>query len=172
MLCDVIAEVSALVGLTHEPQSIFVHSAEIGASSLHMVEDPKVHGSFPFHKCEAAIQPASRSAAPQVLYGNLLDVGAVAATCSCPPPTVPTVGSGGGVRIGGLIVRHCAKPVFLAGGLNAANVSLAIEIVQPYGLDVCSGVRTDGRLDPAKLAAYVTAVEASAGSRLERFRWG
>lgn len=61
------------------------------------------------------------------------------------------------------IVRRCGKPVFLAGGLNAANVRLAIEVVQPYGLDVCTGVRTDGRLDPEKMSAYVAAVAMSAG---------
>lgn len=42
-------------------------------------------------------------------------------------------------------------PMFLAGGLNPDNVAEAIEIVQPYGIDICSGVRTNGKLDPAKL---------------------
>jgi len=49
-------------------------------------------------------------------------------------------------------------PLFLAGGLNAANVREAIETVRPYGVDVCSGVRTAGGLDPEKLAAFVAAV--------------
>jgi phosphoribosylanthranilate isomerase len=49
-------------------------------------------------------------------------------------------------------------PVFLAGGLRAENVREAIETVGPWGLDVCSGVRTEGRLDPEKLAAFFTAV--------------
>lgn len=52
------------------------------------------------------------------------------------------------------IVETCGKPVFLAGGLNAANVREAIEIVQPFGLDICSGVRTDGKLDERKLEAF------------------
>lgn len=46
-------------------------------------------------------------------------------------------------------------PVYLAGGLMRKNLRDAIHTVQPYGLDVCSGVRTDGRLDPDKLAAFV-----------------
>lgn len=56
-------------------------------------------------------------------------------------------------------VRASEKPVFLAGGLSAANAADAIRQVRPYGLDLCSGVRTDGRLDPAKLAAFILAVE-------------
>lgn len=51
-------------------------------------------------------------------------------------------------------------PVFLAGGLTAANVAEAIRLVQPFGLDLCSGVRTGGHLDEAKLAAFFAAVAA------------
>lgn len=49
-------------------------------------------------------------------------------------------------------------PVYLAGGLRAENVGDAIRQVGPFGIDVCSGVRTDGALDPTKLAAFVDAV--------------
>ncbi len=56
------------------------------------------------------------------------------------------------------IVESCGKPVFLAGGLNADNVREAIETVQPFGLDLCSGVRTEGKLDLRKLEAFFTAV--------------
>lgn len=65
-------------------------------------------------------------------------------------------------RLSRRIVEMCGKPVFLAGGLNAANVRDAIETVEPFGLDVCSGVRTDGKLDPEKLARFFEAV-ATAG---------
>jgi phosphoribosylanthranilate isomerase len=46
-------------------------------------------------------------------------------------------------------------PVFLAGGLNPENVMQAIEEVQPFAVDVCSGVRTDGNLDRKKLELFI-----------------
>jgi phosphoribosylanthranilate isomerase len=49
-------------------------------------------------------------------------------------------------------------PLFLAGGLHAGNVAEAVAAVQPHGLDLCSGVRTGGHLDPAKLRAFMAAV--------------
>ena len=52
--------------------------------------------------------------------------------------------------------------MYLAGGLTAANAAEAITTVRPHALDVCSGVRTDGRLDAAKLAAFFAAVRAVA----------
>jgi phosphoribosylanthranilate isomerase len=52
-------------------------------------------------------------------------------------------------------------PVYLAGGLRAENLGEAIDRVQPFGVDVCSGVRSDGQLDEAKLAAFFRALQAS-----------
>ena len=49
-------------------------------------------------------------------------------------------------------------PVYLAGGLNPENVGRAIAQVQPFGVDVCSGLRTDGRLDAKKLEHFMHAV--------------
>lgn len=52
------------------------------------------------------------------------------------------------------IVEASPIPVFLAGGLNATNVRQAIDEVQPYGIDLCSSVRTEGKLDERKLEAF------------------
>lgn len=49
-------------------------------------------------------------------------------------------------------------PVYLAGGLTAENVRIAIRQVGPFGLDLCSGVRTNGHLDEEKLAHFFTQV--------------
>jgi phosphoribosylanthranilate isomerase len=45
-------------------------------------------------------------------------------------------------------------PIFLAGGLKADNVADAIRQVGPFGVDVCNGVRTNGKLDEAKLSEF------------------
>jgi phosphoribosylanthranilate isomerase len=45
-------------------------------------------------------------------------------------------------------------PIFLAGGLNPGNLAEAVREVGPFAVDVCTGVRTKGRLDDAKLAAF------------------
>lgn len=56
------------------------------------------------------------------------------------------------------IVEQSTIPVFLAGGLNAENVQRAIDIVGPYGVDLCSSVRTNGHLDPKKLEDFFSNV--------------
>jgi phosphoribosylanthranilate isomerase len=60
------------------------------------------------------------------------------------------------------IVRRSRIPVFLAGGLNPDNVADAIRQVRPYGVDLCSRIRTDGALDADKLTRFVAAVRSTA----------
>ncbi|MEO5802151.1 MAG: phosphoribosylanthranilate isomerase [Verrucomicrobiota bacterium] len=52
-------------------------------------------------------------------------------------------------------------PVFLAGGLNSENVQLAMRAVGSFGLDVCSGVRSNGLLDKSKLINFLAAIHDS-----------
>ncbi|MCA9294269.1 MAG: phosphoribosylanthranilate isomerase [Phycisphaerales bacterium] len=61
------------------------------------------------------------------------------------------------------IVERSPVPVFLAGGLRADNIASAVAAVRPYGVDLCSGVRTNGALDAAKLDRFVTRLRATAG---------
>ena len=80
-----------------------------------------------------------------------------------PKASLKTLGGTGNVHNWDLsreIVKAVDVPVFLAGGLHAGNVRQAIETVQPFGVDVCSGVRTEGRLDPNKLEAFIKAVHS------------
>ncbi|HEU5090070.1 MAG TPA: phosphoribosylanthranilate isomerase [Roseiflexaceae bacterium] len=70
-------------------------------------------------------------------------------------------GSYGGTGVTGdwakaaaLASRH---PIILAGGLTPENVGTAIATVQPWGVDVSSGVETDGSKDPGKIQAFIAA---------------
>jgi phosphoribosylanthranilate isomerase len=59
------------------------------------------------------------------------------------------------------IVNACPRPVFLAGGLRPDNVADAIRAVRPFGVDLCTGVRTNDRLDVEKLLTFFRAVAAA-----------
>jgi phosphoribosylanthranilate isomerase len=65
-------------------------------------------------------------------------------------------------RVSRAIVESVPCPVFLAGGLRADNVAEAIAAVRPFAIDVCTGVRSEGRLDPDRLAAFMAAARRAA----------
>ena len=56
------------------------------------------------------------------------------------------------------IVKSVDVPVFLAGGLTPENVKNAVKKVNPFGIDVCTGVRSNGHLDEEKLAKFISAI--------------
>ena len=60
------------------------------------------------------------------------------------------------------IRERTSVPVFLAGGLGPHNARQAVDEVGAFGLDLCSGVRTDGRLDEAKLRRFFRALRSAA----------
>lgn len=53
---------------------------------------------------------------------------------------------------------RASVPLYLAGGLNPSNVGAAIESVRPFGVDICSGLRSNGLLDAAKVKAFMTVI--------------
>lgn len=80
-------------------------------------------------------------------------------------PSAPVAELGGTGRthdwsVSKSIVANVDRPVFLAGGITSANVAEAIRHVRPYGIDLCSGVRTNGLLDVVKLQALISAMQS------------
>jgi phosphoribosylanthranilate isomerase len=78
-------------------------------------------------------------------------------------PDAPVKELGGTGRVHDWTVSRAIRkaalvPVFLAGGLNPENVGEAITAVRPYAVDLCTGIRIDGRLDEARLVAFIRAV--------------
>ena len=67
-------------------------------------------------------------------------------------------------RIGATLRIH-NLPVFLAGGLDPTNIHDAITEVRPFGVNLCSGVRTNSALDPVRLTTFMTAVHLADESR-------
>lgn len=107
-----------------------------------------VHVSGPSSVCEA-LEAAS------MVDALLLDSGNPAAA-------VKELGGTGRVHdwaVSAQITSSVTKPVFLAGGLNAENVREAIAAVRPFGLDICTGLRDNGRLSPSKLRAFAAVVQ-------------
>lgn len=81
-----------------------------------------------------------------------------------PKAAIKTLGGTGNTHnwnISRELVEAVDVPVFLAGGLHAGNVQEAIGTVKPYAVDICSGVRTNGKLDVQKLQHFIHAVKSS-----------
>lgn len=66
-------------------------------------------------------------------------------------------GAGSGEVFDWKLIQNIKRPYFLAGGLTVENVSKAIERLNPFGVDVSSGIETDGLKDKEKMAAFVKA---------------
>lgn len=78
-----------------------------------------------------------------------------------PSLTVKELGGTGRVHdwsISRDICLRSPRPVFLAGGLHPGNVAEAVSIVRPFGVDLCTGIRTEGALNTARLARFMKAV--------------
>ena len=94
----------------------------------------------------------------QVVDALLLDSGRTAGA-------KPQFGGTGSVHdwsISRQFVESTDLPVYLAGGLSSKNIFDAIAAVRPAGVDVCSGVRTDGALDPEKLQLFIAEINRAA----------
>jgi len=67
-------------------------------------------------------------------------------------------GAGEGKAFDWTLLPHVRRPYLLAGGLTPENAAEAVGSLHPFGLDVSSGIETDGVKDPKKMRAFVDAV--------------
>ena len=152
-----------------EPAAIAAQQRRCGVNTIQLCD-----------ALDASAYPALRAALPGIALVQVIHVrneGAVAEAVRIAPmvdgllldsgdPTAAVKELGGTGRVhdwahSRRIVAEAPCPVFLAGGLNPDNVAEAIHHVGPYGVDLCTGVRTDGALDAAKLGAFMGAVAAA-----------
>ena len=182
---ELIAEIAAqipppiatfLLTSLQEPDAVIEQQRRCGCNTLQLVDAFPVHGyaklrrALPgvrivqvIHVIDNASVAEAQAVAPHV-DALLLDSGN-------PALAVKELGGTGRTHnweLSRQIVASVVRPVFLAGGLRAENVAAAIRAVQPFGIDVCSGVRTDGALDPTRLAAFMTAVHHATNAGIER----
>lgn len=146
-------------------EAIADHAAETGVNTVQIVDAPTVGAYERLRKAHPPLRiiqvihveddsavDAARRAAEHVDV-ILLDSGK-------PNAAVKTLGGTGDVHdwsISKQIVEAIDKPVFLAGGLNPENVREAVAFVNPYGVDICSGLRDKVRnyaLQADKLRAF------------------
>lgn len=67
-------------------------------------------------------------------------------------------GMGSGRTFDWSLLEGMERDYILSGGLNPGNISEAVGRYRPFGVDVSSGVETDGRKNPAKMVAFIEAV--------------
>jgi phosphoribosylanthranilate isomerase len=72
-------------------------------------------------------------------------------------------GSGDGRTFDWSLAQGVRRPFILAGGLAADNVARAIAATHPFGVDLSSGIETNGLKDPGKMASVVAAVRKASG---------
>lgn len=83
---------------------------------------------------------------------------AAANACSADLVLVDSGAGGTGTTFDWDLLQGMQRPFLLAGGLNPGNAEGAVAALRPYGVDVSSGIETDKKKDPEKMAAFVSAV--------------
>lgn len=144
--------------------AIIAHQQRVGANTIQLVDAvppntyAQLHKALPAIKVVQVIHVIDERNLDEALEAVQLGVDALLLDSGNPNLAVKELGGTGRVhnwQVSRKIVEQSRVPVFLAGGLKPGNVREAIDSVQPFGLDICSGVRTNGKLDAQKLEAFM-----------------
>jgi phosphoribosylanthranilate isomerase len=159
---------SFLLTCEQSSAAIIEHIKRTGVNTVQIVDEltagsyRHIKDELPYIRIVQVIHVIGEESIGQALAVHR-DVDAILLDSGNPKATIKTLGGTGNVHnwnISRELVKAVNVPVFLAGGLNAGNVKEAIEIVQPFAVDICSGVRTGGKLDAEKLNAFMSAVHS------------
>jgi phosphoribosylanthranilate isomerase len=158
---------SFLLTSNQSSEEIIHHVRRVDTNTVQIVDEltsgtyRDIRVSLPYLKIVQVIHVNDEECIEQAIRVSA-EVDALLLDSGAPKAAVKTLGGTGNVHnweISREIVKAVNVPVFLAGGLNAQNVRRAIEMVHPFGVDVCSGVRTNGKLDADKLKGFLSAVQ-------------
>jgi phosphoribosylanthranilate isomerase len=157
---------SFLLTSEQSSQEIIHHVKRVDTNTVQLVDElvtgtyADIRVSLPYLKIVKVIHVSDELSFDEAMRESA-EVDALLLDSGNPKALIKTLGGTGlthNWEISREIVRKVSVPVFLAGGLHAGNVKEAIRKVKPFGVDVCSGVRTLGKLDPAKLLSFFNAV--------------
>lgn len=156
---------TVLLTSRRDPASIVAHHRATGTSVIQLVDTlatgshEDLRAALPGIKLVQVIHVSGEASVDEALAA-VPRVDALLLDSGRPDLAVKELG-GTGRRHDWTLSRRIRElspiPIYLAGGLCADNARRAILEVGAFGIDVCSGVRTDGQLDPAKLAAFMLA---------------
>ena len=158
-----------LLSSATEPEELLAQCRQVAPTTLQIVDmvDPAAYAllrrELPALRLVQVVHVTSEQTVPEALAVATL-VDALLLDSGSPDAPVRLLGGTGKVHdwaISRRIVDDSPVPVFLAGGLTPANVTAAIRGVRPFGVDLCTGLRTEGELDESKLAAFMQAVAAA-----------
>ena len=147
---------------------IIAHQQRVGANTIQLVDAvpgnsyAQLRAALPAIKLVQVIHVIGEQSVDEALQAAELGIDALLLDSGNPTLAVKELGGTGRVHnweVSRRIVAQASVPVFLAGGLNPENVQKALDTVQPYGLDICSGVRTNGHLDARKLETFMRLVQ-------------
>lgn len=149
-----------------KPQNIISHHKRVQTSTIQIVDELEnreyhlIRNALPNVKLVQVIHVINENSVMEAIdLSNYVD--AILLDSGNPNLSIKELGGTGRTHNWELsreIRKSIPIPLFLAGGLNKDNVKQALEIVEPFGLDLCSGVRTDGKLDRKKLKDFFNAI--------------
>ena len=157
-----------------EPEAIIAQHRRLGTTAIQLCDalPPGSHArlreALPGVRLVQVIHVTGEASYDEAMAAAS-DVDALLLDSGNPTLSVKELGGTGRVHDWTISRRICSDagvPVFLAGGLRPENVAEALALTGATGVDICSGVRTDGELDRGKLERFVRAVRESQSDRV------